>query len=302
VKRGKLVWAQIDFQGGKFVVVSNSFSNPPDTSQLKNVSGLSWAALLLPRLERQDIWEQIVEPILDQNDQPIPVQIPPMEVYVCPSDTDAVSQASLPGLSYNANSGAWDFDGSGDFLVGSNVGDTTDNGVFVNLLDYARQIPLPPGVKVPKVRLGTMKDGAGTTLMYSENIHKSYGTQPMFGWVGNRIANEIMEQRFGMVWVVDTAPAAAVQERINGNTADLIDFPFATPQYARPASSHSGGVNAAFCDGNVRFVRDDVDYIVYQALLTPNGRKCVDPTIWNPPPVPIVTFRSAPPLSEEAYQ
>jgi prepilin-type processing-associated H-X9-DG protein len=77
------------------------------------------------------------------------------------------------------------------------------------------------------------------------------------------------------------------------------------PRFARPASNHPSGVNAAFADTHVEFVRDDVDYTVYQQLLTPNGAKCVDPTDHTAnlnQGEPIHAFRNAPPLSEADYQ
>ena len=36
-------------------------------------------------------------------------------------------------------------------------------------------------------------------------------------------------------------------------------------------------MNVTFCDGHGQFLRDDIDYTVYQQLMTTNGRKCVDP-------------------------
>jgi prepilin-type N-terminal cleavage/methylation domain-containing protein/prepilin-type processing-associated H-X9-DG protein len=307
VKRGRLVWASINYDTNlrKFIVESKTFTNKPTSSEYRNISGFSWGTVLLPRLERQDIWDQIVQPPMNGGD-PIEVQIPVVEVFVCPSDSDAATAADLPALSYNANSGGWDFDG-GDFLFGPNEGDTADNGVFHSFSDAERNAAM--GAKAPKVRLGTMKDGAATTIMFSENIHKMYDPPspgpPLFSWLGNRLAEEPMEQRFGMVWVVETAPAFTLQERINGNEADLVDFDPTIPRFARPASAHSNGVNAAFCDNNVKFVREDIDYIVYQQLMTPNGRKCVDPTDHTAnlnPGEPIYEFRSAAPLSEEDYQ
>jgi prepilin-type N-terminal cleavage/methylation domain-containing protein/prepilin-type processing-associated H-X9-DG protein len=313
VKRSRTEWAHIDYDLAirKFVVRTEVPPNPPMESDLKNIAGFSWAAVLLPRLERGDIWNQIVEPPLN-GAIPIDVELPRLDVYICPSDTDVASQSDLPGLSYNANSGAWDNDGTNvdsDFLFGANMGDTVNNGVFLNFTEYDRNRQ-----KSPKVRLGTMKDGAGTTLMYAENIHKSYepatSGPPLFCWAGNRVAMEPMEQRFGMVWVVDETPEAVLpptlfgQEPINRNTLDQVFFPFTAPLYARPAGPHGQGVNVAFCDGHGAFLRDDIDYIVYQQLMTPNGRKCVDPMAWTPvnPGDPIDLFRKAPPLSEDSYQ
>ncbi len=65
-------------------------------------------------------------------------------------------------------------------------------------------------------------------------------------------------------------------------------------------------MNVVFADGHTQYLRDDIDYIVYQRLITPNGRNCVDPVNWGNPvgssPPAIVTFRKAPPLSEADYQ
>jgi len=300
VKRASTTWATIDYDTNakRFIVISAV--NP---NNLNNVSGFSWATILLPRLERSDIWDLIVQPQVDNNGNPIPVQIPPIETFVCPSDRDVSSQADLPGLSYNANSGAWDRDGSGQFLVPP-YGDTVDNGVFFDLAQYERQ-----GLKGLKTRMSAIKDGAGTTIMYSENIHKSYvdpnnpANPPLFAWLfGN-------EQQLGMVWVVPTngiapQPGNTIndQERINGNAQDLIDFDPFIPRFARPASAHGSGVNVVFCDGHGQFMRDDIDYVVYQQLMTPNGRKSVNPENHADTGAAMTGFRNAPPLSEQSYQ
>ena len=304
VKRSRTVWAMIgyDSTAGKFFVGSSA-QNP----DLNDVHAFSWATILLPRLERQDIWDQIVQPPTISGE----VLIPPMEVLICPSDGEVASQANLAGLSYNANSGAWDHDTSGNFLYGTNPPrrDTVDNGVFHSNADYER---LTPPVKPPKVRLGTMKDGSGTTLLFAENIHKTYlsanpADPPAFSWLGNINPKAIMEQQFGLVWVVNTNPQPGAgldnQEAINRNQSDVVVFPSNLPAFARPASGHSSGVNVTYCDGHGGFLRDDIDYIVYQQLMTPNGRKCVDPTNHNlVQGTPIEVFRTAPPLSEDDYQ
>ena len=299
IKRTKNVWAHIDYSGtdGKFIVVS--FANPT-ASQLQNeVAGFSWATMLLPRLERQDIWDQIVQPPLNASGDPIPVLIPRLDVYLCPSNTDAVAQANIAGLSYSGNTGAWDWDG-GNFR-----GDSPNNGVFFSKADFERN-----GGRSPKTRIGAIKDGAATTILYAENFHKNYldtSGAPTFSWLGNAVANQIMEQRFGIVWVVNTTPQPGStqttdQERINGNALEVVAFPFDIPAFARPAGSH-GSINVTFCDGHGESISDDIDYIVYQQLLTPNGRKCVDPVdpAANPPSLPIQTFRAAPPLAEDSY-
>jgi len=265
---------------------------------------ISWAAMLLPKIERQDIWDQI----LDVSFEP---EIRPIGVFICPSDNDATAVADVPALTYCVNAGAPDWDGR--FLTDPddpNVGDTTDNGMFLNLYEYAAK-----KMKAPTTRLGNIRDGAATTIMLSENIHKSYepaapGFPSRFSWAFGT------EQHLSIVWVVSDPPQPGDtfvdQERINhvDNNVYANDpvFDPNRPRFARPASNHGPGVNVAFCDAHIEFLRDDIDYVVYQQLLTANGKKCVDPRDHNAgvkPPVPthpIYKFRTAPPLSEQDYQ
>lgn len=44
------------------------------------------------------------------------------------------------------------------------------------------------------------------------------------------------------------------------------------PDLARPSSAHVEGVNFAFADGANRFITDNIDYRVYQAIMTPRGK------------------------------
>jgi prepilin-type processing-associated H-X9-DG protein len=218
----------------------------------------------------------------------------------------------VPALTYCANAGAPDFDGSRPLLDknDANIGDTPDNGMFLNLYSYAAQQMNPP-----TIRLGKINDGAATTIMLTENVHKSYepaaaGFPSRFSWAFGA------EQQLGIVWVVsyppqpgdtivDQEPINRVDDKVYGNNPT---FDPNIPRFARPASNHSGGVNIAFCDTHTEFVREDIDYVVYQQLLTVNGKKCVDPRDHNAgvkPPLPshpIYKFRNAPPLSEQSYQ
>jgi prepilin-type processing-associated H-X9-DG protein len=178
-------------------------------------------------------------------------------------------------------------------------GDSIDNGVFIDRAEYERN-----GSKGPIARIGAIKDGSGTTIMFAENIHKTYfsGNTPEFGWPTGK------EQQMGVVWVVPTngtapQPGNSIndQERIGGNESQLVTFDPSYPRFARPASAHGGGANIAFCDGHSIYLRDDIDYVVYVQLMTPNGRKCVDPTKHEPPNTSVQAFRIAPPLADKDY-
>jgi prepilin-type N-terminal cleavage/methylation domain-containing protein/prepilin-type processing-associated H-X9-DG protein len=299
VKQGQANYAVFRYDGTKNKWMVST--DPP--ANLSATPAFSWAALLLPQLERNDIWDQITQPPKDTSGDVVPVEMPPVEIFVCPADSDALSQASLLALSYIANSGAWDRKANGDF-----VGDVPANGVFQINADYER---LTPPKKAPSMRIGSMKDGAATTLMFSENINKTYipvspaGSPPLMSWLGNPNGKYTVEQQLGFVWVVNEAPqpnnGPDDQESINGNSAAAVDFNPDIPRFARPASYHGNGVIVAFCDGHNSFLRQDIDYKVYQQLMTSSGRKCED--IVDPINASTIDgFRNLPPLSEDSYQ
>jgi prepilin-type N-terminal cleavage/methylation domain-containing protein/prepilin-type processing-associated H-X9-DG protein len=315
IKRDKDTFALIDLDStdGKWIVTDSGNVNITDLDELKDIPGFSWAAVLLPRLERNDIWDQIMQPPTDNNGDPIDVKVPAVDVFICASDTDARAEADYPALSYVANTGAWDRDDDSEttFLLPTQsiplLGDRPANGMFMSAADYERNRQRPP-----KTRISKIKDGAGTTLLYAENINRTYvplgvsNPEPQFCYLGNPNGTFPTEQQLGMVWVVNTTPqpgnGLTDQERINGNAADAVNFPSDTPRFARPSGPHGSGVNVAWCDGHLGFIREDIDYIVYQQILTSDGRKCDDPA--DPqgknPPInhPIAQFRNAPPLAE----
>jgi prepilin-type processing-associated H-X9-DG protein len=298
VKRGQNRWATVAWDSNiqKIGVVTASQPETP----------FSWASMLLRNIERQDIWDQIV----DVNLTP---QIPAVDVFICPSDSDALAIAGRPTLSYNANTGAWDRDDR-DFLYPPNRGDAGPNGVMFNHAAYELQ-----GAKAPVTRLSGINDGANMTILYSENKDKTYEPEnpsgmPLMSWLAGNVqeAPDSAEQQFGLVWVVNPNPIPGNkiddQEAINRNADDLVIFDQPVPRFARPSSNHNSGVNVAFCDAHVSFVRDDIDYTVYQRLLTTNGAKCEDPvrhrgpkTFDLPDDDPIKVFRMAPPLSESDF-
>ncbi len=260
-------------------------------TQNVNESLVSWAAILLPRLDHQDIWDR-----LSDGDASDPVRA--IGVFVCPVDNDAKSSPDNAALTYIVNVGAWDWNTGGSYLSGPNMGDTTDNGLFHNLTRGGLKSRLE------------VHDGAATTLMLSENVHKDSA----YSWLGVPYTgvvpfNRDGEQFFGMDWVVNPAPQSGAnitfQEPFSKENSPS-GFDPSSPRYARPASNHpGGGFNVVFVDGHVTNLQPSIDYEVYQALLTPNGSKCVDPTGWGnnlAPGQAIYQFRARPPLSEKDFE
>ena len=96
------------------------------------------------------------------------------------------------------------------------------------------------------------------------------------------------EKNVGFVWdpqIGDQGqnPPPAVPERIDGDKNRKLASSTASPNYppnqettsydyVRPSSAHTGGVNVAMCGGECFFLRDDIDYWVYEQLMTPDHK------------------------------
>jgi prepilin-type processing-associated H-X9-DG protein len=144
-------------------------------------------------------------------------------------------------------------------------------------------------IKMPKFSLSDMKDGGSNTIVFSENSAEGiknggaanwdsptlgYNTgavslpSTIFVWLyeseqsGTQAANPITN---GIIPVSTTQPPA--HTKVNG------DGGLPGPETWRPYSRHSGGVVMAFADGSTKFVNEQMQYDVYQALMTPDGSK-----------------------------
>jgi prepilin-type N-terminal cleavage/methylation domain-containing protein/prepilin-type processing-associated H-X9-DG protein len=200
-----------------------------------------------------------------------------LEILLCPSDASRTKQGQVSH--YVVNTGRQD-----DFtnLQAGRPPDYPDNGIFQALQfahngNFTSPAAVPIGNLTRRVGSGFVSrgDGLSTTLMLSENVDSGDWT-------------DLLEEKVGFVWWghVDPLPNPPVDggsldlsmAKINANLGqqpDLTDPYFAIKQ-ARPSSFHPGGVNVAFAGGNVRFISEEMQYLVYILLMTPNGRGAVD--------------------------
>lgn len=96
------------------------------------------------------------------------------------------------------------------------------------------------------------------------------------------------ERSVGFVWdpqIGDQGqnPPPAAPQKINGDKNRKLASTSASPSYSpvtattsyyyvRPSSAHSDGVNVAMCGGECFFLRQDIDYWVYEQLMTPDHK------------------------------
>ena len=240
---------QFDLAKDRFPGYANTMPGYKDTSG--NPIPVSWAVMILPNIQRTDIWDQF----RSQESSGIVPQAVEIDLFACPSDYETLDYQQ----SYVVNCGQKD-------KPGDNPPDWPANGVFLNR--FANRDRHVTASRIP--------DGTQHTLLLSENIQAG-------PWLTANTSNppEVIttEPEVGMVWWHDYDDPAEFPPnlrkwiQINGeddNTSGL------TPMHkARPSSNHSGGVNVVFCDGHSQFLREDIDYDVYARLMTPDGKNAM---------------------------
>ena len=112
-------------------------------------------------------------------------------------------------------------------------------------------------------------------MLLSENIQAAFWSGHEPNGAADRFVqpNPLMESRIGMVWHPTLQPNDA--QKINGRKDEDTVAP--SPDFVRPSSNHSGGVNATMADGSAKFLSDEMDYLVYILVMTPNGKMAADP-------------------------
>ena len=152
------------------------------------------------------------------------------------------------------------------FLIGPNLGDTVDNGLLFDLAEYQRQKS-----KGPISRAGKIKDGAGTTLLLAENIHKTYshptgggGAVVRLGWVARGLSFKyILAMSNSSEWFgLSTSHRSCLRCKSKSMAMpdDLADFDPSLTSICASGRPHGDGVNVVFADGHGQFMPSNIDY------------------------------------------
>jgi prepilin-type N-terminal cleavage/methylation domain-containing protein/prepilin-type processing-associated H-X9-DG protein len=239
---------------------------------------------------------------------------------------NALSYVVNTGLAFTANHTSTQDSGGSEVPTGANYplqAEDVNSGVFFNHSQWDGN-QMSAGTTTPVGFAGGRKvnadfistnDGTTYTMMMSENLQA-------VNWATDRTApteslwiNDLtVRGHTGMVWFItglidNNGPAPAnpgyaesaigineAAEMVTPGTYQLLYGPeMGTDIYvhgglafARPSSNHTSGVNAAFCDGHMRYIADDIEYKVYTQLMTPN-QKVVNVT---PNSTPTTAFNS----------
>jgi prepilin-type N-terminal cleavage/methylation domain-containing protein/prepilin-type processing-associated H-X9-DG protein len=129
-------------------------------------------------------------------------------------------------------------------LTFSAAGPTTDPA----LTRYAKGAIIPGG----RVTVGSVTDGTSNTMMYTETGHGVFNAGSrnwMHQWHVGQLTDWCLEARFPPNW----------GRRYSDPTNDPGNAALGQWAPYNPMSLHPGGLNAAFCDGSVRFIKDSID-------------------------------------------
>lgn len=262
----------------------------------------TWFVAIAPFVEQQglrDVWDDPSEQagwFAAFNRAPsadLERYYPSPALMQCPSDSRQAENLALN--SYAVNAGFYPF---GPMVVDLNmsygIGGSTasslsqrkENGVFVN--QAPRMLKIDPSASGASAMFGaviddrspdSMRDGLSHTLAFSENMQAN-------GWDYARMGDDSARWHVGIGWLYRLDAGAAntnytkrpasqfppppvdPRNKINGGalTASISSDGF---EVGRPSSGHPGIVQAAMLDGSVISLNNELDYHVYQALLTP---------------------------------
>lgn len=259
----------------------------------------SWVVTLLPSLERNDIASQwdFESPFDSPNNAALAKTRLP--IVVCPDDDTSVSQGG--DLSYVVNGGfgwttGWPtLDCPSSFHLNSTPPlqpiDLNGDGV---VCPVAQSMDAAPSDRTLFFRTGlfflenwpvgtgtvrhhspdSVFDGLSMTLMLTENVRAGYDPYTQSNWACGEarrnsffVSSYVCRDRRCSPGNVDYRKA---NDRTTGEAINSA-LDQAEGEAPWPSSYHVGGVNAAFADGHIKFLDEQIDGEVYAALVSPQG-------------------------------
>lgn len=292
-----------------------NFVTPPTTASTIGMK-YSWAVEVLPYLERSDIfdaWDFKGTGLYGSYLQAAPVGSTNVQgnnvlsdtsirIFTCPEDITTVQGHG--NQSYVVNGGFsfhWLVTNDGAAQTVSSAGTASANNHMRNNLFNMGLMFLDTyqGTTSANRRhsLDTIRDGATTTIMLSENINTGYDTNTtpwVKNWacphpyatsffvngiaVGNigatsGIGSSIDYTKCNITGTVAPPLNAAGTEGggLNSDTSGVNEG-----QFPYPNSLHGGGVHVTMCDGATRFLSQNIDANLWSRLVTPAGSRLVD--------------------------
>jgi len=267
-----------------------------------NQNRASWVVMTFPHLEQTPLWDIWNQRGADGRPNAQDEQaFPSIEILVCPSDP--AETIGEPLLSYVGNAGFVNCDSSNLTAMPGDPGrrENAANGIFfdrtrvfagafgASVAEDNRDGGPDPEIRMTIAYIQAKGDGTTRTMMLSENMNATH-----WGYIDpiNGGANTTSDEKyhFGFCWeqpeaIIDSLASPETQpnfatearfRRFNGLRELLNESSITTnmtTNYGFPSSNHPGGVQVAFVGGQVQFVTDQIDNLVYAQLMTSNHKK-----------------------------
>ena len=220
----------------------------------------SWAVTLLPYIQRNDLMAELRQ----GNSSDVRI-----DQYVCPSDEPDGRKPTTQLRGELRVCAVWVVAGFEWRSVCSGGSSTIfqqiqRTGIFADR--YADFRSVSGRQRQPKVSIGDIKDGAAQTLLVSERVNDNEtppgGGRRQYPYMASGTSTDDLlnakgfnKANLGFVWTEADDPGQVIRRQ---------------PYHI--SSNHPGGVNAAFCDGHVKSLNQDIDAAVYCQIMTPWGQ------------------------------
>lgn len=246
---------------------------------------VSWTVPILPQIESKAIhdWYTAFKAGAEAaTGNPATMKIP---TYACASRGEVTTTSPL-SYAVNAGTGGEELNDAstppsqfeGDGVFADAVGNLPGEPTF----DASRPTYTPAVVSLKKVAV----DGAGFTLLLTERSGPNAAKD--ISWSANPVVVKAnvgaRGENHSVLHPLDIGVGARTDLQVINPTADTCPLPNPPLPGANrddwreryPSSRHPGAVNAAFCDGRTRVLRNGIDPWVYCQLLSSNGKAVSD--------------------------
>ena len=229
----------------------------------------SWLAVLLPHLEEPNLHALTGLPrrLLSDSD----AAARPVRVFLCPSDGSAsLSPRSDAGNLFGFPVGNTSYKG----VAGANWGDDYDQF-------QALKGPIPTDWRNAGTNGYSDGQNFGDGLLYRTNLGRPVALGQIRDGASNTllIGEDVPEQNSWCAWpYANTAHGTcAIPPNVRRPNSSVPYPPGNWENTSGFRSRHPGGLNFAFADGSVRFIRDNIDLPLYRALATQAGGEVASP-------------------------
>jgi prepilin-type N-terminal cleavage/methylation domain-containing protein/prepilin-type processing-associated H-X9-DG protein len=256
----------------------------------RNPHGETWYHDILPYIEQQalyDIWDPATFYHYDDNVQ---IARTVVSTMTCPSDpteaadsldTNVAAWSSWRG-NYACNAGNVGVQGTSSWnltvLKSRTLGSETilNGGQPFIIATWQKTYTDPPMFRY--VRMAEVTDGLSNTLAYSECLK---GTRDGSIHPHRDIRGGMFHAAFCWftTWLPPNPPDADITPDSSNCCVPALKAPCVSgtsfPRTLSARSFHPGGVNACMLDGSARFIPNDIDWNIWQALATTQGGETI---------------------------